>query len=157
NCGGSTLGTCVSIVATPDSTNFATVTSDSVQIRLVPPGTILPPASSPTAAFNVSPAGPPANLPAQFAASPSTPGAGASSITTYAWTFGDGSSGTGRQVTHTYSLAATYTVTLTVTNDRGLSASTTQNITIGAPAGPTAAFTSSPSAPAVGDTVFFNG
>src|SRR5438094_7754347 len=36
NCGGSTLGTCVSIVATPTSTNFGTVSSESVQIRLVP-------------------------------------------------------------------------------------------------------------------------
>jgi chitodextrinase len=39
------------------------------------------------------------------------------SIVTYAWNFGDGTSGGGRTVLHTYAEAADYTVALTVTDD----------------------------------------
>jgi PKD repeat protein len=40
------------------------------------------------------------------------------SITQYYWAFGDGTTGTGKIVQHTYSQADTYTVTLQVTDDR---------------------------------------
>jgi hypothetical protein len=38
---------------------------------------------------------------------------------TYAWSFGDGSSGTGAQPTHTYADDGTHSVVLTVTDGRG--------------------------------------
>src|ERR1043166_7416577 len=38
---------------------------------------------------------------------------------TYAWSFGDGSSGTGAQPSHTYAANGIYTVTLTVTDSKG--------------------------------------
>ena len=51
-------------------------------------------------------------------------------------TFGDGSSGTGKTVSHTYTQSTspgnTYNVTLTVTNDRGLGNSTTQAVSVDA-------------------------
>src|SRR5262249_22111737 len=40
-------------------------------------------------------------------------------ITSYTWAFGDGSSGSGAAVSHTYAAGATYAVTLTVVDDRG--------------------------------------
>src|SRR4029450_11671950 len=43
-------GTCVKIVATPTGTNFVTAGTQSVLIRLVPVGVILPPPDTPTAA-----------------------------------------------------------------------------------------------------------
>ncbi len=54
---------------------------------------------------------------------------------TFAWTFGDGSTGgdlrgAGDLVTHTFSREGTFPVTLTVTDLEGLSASLTQNITV---------------------------
>ena len=59
---------------------------------------------------------------------------------TYAWSFGDGTSGTGVSPTHAYTDAKTYTVTLTVTNTSGLTATatTTATITAKAPSAPTA-------------------
>ena len=46
---------------------------------------------------------------------------------TYSWDFGDGSTGTGANPTHTYSTAGNYTVTLTATNEGG---SDTRSITV---------------------------
>ncbi len=44
-------------------------------------------------------------------------------------TFGDGDSGTGASTAHTYAAAGTYTVTLTVTDDRGGEDTTTSSVT----------------------------
>ncbi|MFB6720746.1 PKD domain-containing protein [Kribbella sp. NPDC056345] len=66
------------------------------------------------------------------------------SIASYAWDFGDNQTGTGATPSHTYASAGTYTVKLTVTDNSGKTASTTQQIQAGAPpAGqpPKAAFT----------------
>lgn len=59
---------------------------------------------------------------------------------TYAWDFGDGASATGPQPAHTYVTDGTYTVTLTVTNNRGQSDSDDAAATIGGPP-PAIAFT----------------
>ena len=62
------------------------------------------------------------------------------SITSYAWTFGDGNSGTGQTSAHTYSSGGSYTVTLTATGPGG-SDSATQSISVSQPvAAPVASF-----------------
>jgi len=60
--------------------------------------------------------------------------------TSFEWDFGDGNSSTEESPTHVYEEASMYTVTLTATNDSGLSTSLEQTIEILAPV--TAAFTS---------------
>jgi serine protease len=61
------------------------------------------------------------------------------SIVSYAWDFGDGGNGSGVTATHGYSQAGNYTVTLTVTDNGGLTGQDTARITISkAPATPTA-------------------
>jgi PKD repeat protein/uncharacterized protein YgiM (DUF1202 family) len=51
-------------------------------------------------------------------------------IVSYTWDFGDGTTGSGVDVAHSYGAAGSYTVTLTVTDDGGLSDSATQTIQI---------------------------
>lgn len=150
-------GNCVAIVATATASNFATANPEQVQIRLVPTGQILPPASSPTAAFSYSPTPVNINVPVIFDASASTAGTGASTITSYAWSFGDGTTGSGKTVTHSFTGSGTsFNVTLTVTNERGLSASTSQTVAVVASAPPAGDWVFSPSAPNVNETVLFN-
>ncbi|WP_426625424.1 PKD domain-containing protein [Leifsonia sp. McL0607] len=64
-------------------------------------------------------------------------------VASWAWGFGDGSTGTGSTVSHTYATAGTYQVTLTVTDDKGAQTSVTNPITVVANQPPVAAFTSS--------------
>ncbi len=67
------------------------------------------------------------------------------SLTSYVWDFGDGSSGSGVSPSHTYGAAGTYSVSLTVTDDKGAkSAAVTHSVTVAAAnQAPSAAFSSS--------------
>jgi PKD repeat protein len=49
-------------------------------------------------------------------------------IVKYAWDFGDGSSATGSQVTHTYATVGEFLVKLTVTNDKGKTGSASASV-----------------------------
>ena len=64
------------------------------------------------------------------------------SITSYAWKFGDGETGTGETTSHTYDEAGDYTVELTVTDNDGATDVVEKDITVTAPnVDPTAEFT----------------
>jgi PKD repeat protein len=52
-------------------------------------------------------------------------------ITSYAWTFGDGARGVGPIAVHTYSQSGTYSVKLTVTDNGGLTGSINKPVTTG--------------------------
>ncbi len=52
------------------------------------------------------------------------------SITSYAWNFGDGSSGSGLNASHTYASAGTFNVILTVTDNCGATAAKTISVSI---------------------------
>jgi len=63
---------------------------------------------------------------------------------TYAWTFGDTSTGTGANPTHTYADDGTYTVTVTATDDEGASSTQIATVTV-TNAAPTIASVTAPS------------
>ena len=51
-------------------------------------------------------------------------------IVSWEWEFGDGSIGEGKKVSHSYVLTGDYTVTLTVTNDKGVKQSSSRIVTV---------------------------
>ena len=56
------------------------------------------------------------------------------SVVSYAWDFGDGSTGSGRTAQHSYAAAGTYDVRLTVTDDKGATGTATKQVTVTKPA-----------------------
>lgn len=65
------------------------------------------------------------------------------SIVGYQWDFGDDATGSGVTAQHSYATAGTYTITLTVTDNRGGTHSTTREVTVAGPpnVAPQAGFT----------------
>jgi PKD repeat protein len=78
-------------------------------------------------------------------------------IVSYAWDLGDGSTGSGVDVNHSYSAAGSYQVTLTVTDDGGLDDSATQAVQVEEPNLPPTAVISGPTGGLVGETLSFSG
>jgi PKD repeat protein len=154
----------VSIRAVIVGTDATAAIAHTVVISLVKIGVIPPPADTPTASFVVTPTPVTAGVGASFDASRSCPGPANASgclpslsvITNYAWSFGDGATASGQIVNHTFSAAGTYNVTLTVTNDRGVMASTAQLLVVATTPPPTALFTPSTNTPAPDQPVNFN-
>ncbi len=75
----------------------------------------------PSAAFSVSPASGPAQLPVQFTDTST------GDISSWSWDFGDGSTSTAQYPDHIYSTAGTYTVSLTATGLGGSNTYTSTN------------------------------
>jgi PKD repeat protein len=99
------------------------------------------PVSNPVAAFTSAVS----NGVAAFDASAST--TTNATITGYSWNFGDGTTGTGRTVSHPYAVG-TWTVQLTITDSQGRTATVSHPVTVTTPVNqpPTAAFTATASA-----------
>jgi PKD domain len=73
-------------------------------------------------------------------------------VVSYSWAFGDGATGTGSIVTHSYTLAKAYTVTLTVTDNGGVTGSTSSQVTI-TDRPPVVSFTPSPATANTGQSI----
>ena len=145
----------VGVSATPVNSNYANTHHSVVLLKLVRPGTPLGPPPTSTelkAQFVFSPASPKAGNAVQFDASSSI-----GDIASFSWSFGDGSSGSGSKISHTYNLEGDYTVVLTVTDSRGFSVqSDPVRVSVGATKDPTAKFTVSPTTPIAGTSSNFN-
>ncbi|WP_176371576.1 PKD domain-containing protein [Desulfosediminicola flagellatus] len=97
---------------------------------------------APVAIFTADPVSGVYPLEVNFDASGSTDEDG--SIVSYAWDYGDGTSGS--ETNHTYTEDGTYTVILTVTDEDGVSSMATQTVTVAEPENiaPVAIFTADP-------------
>lgn len=114
-----------------------------------------PETTAPHAAFTATPTSGAAPLTVGFTDQSTD---GSSPITTWAWSFGDGSISTEENPTYTYDTDGTYTVALTVTSEDGSDTETRTNlITVGTvpPTPPTAAFTADPTSGTAPLTVQF--
>jgi PKD repeat protein len=78
----------------------------------------------PTASFTSTASGLTVSLNASASSDPD------GTITSYAWNFGDGTTGSGTPATHTYAAAGTYTIILTVTDNAGATGTTSRQITV---------------------------
>lgn len=143
--------TVVSIAVTPLTGDARADTARTVDIRLVPTGTVGGDTQVP--AFTVTPSSPLQLQNATFDASdPALDGV----LVAYAWDFGDGSKGSGRVASHQYRDVGTYTVTLTVTDQAGRKGSRSRSVSVGSSGLPTASFVFSPSNPGIGEEIAFN-
>ena len=97
---------------TSNSSVVATVNDVAPTVTITdPPATVGVPVSFTASASDVSPAVQAAGF-------------------TYAWSFGDGSTGSGASTSHTYASAATYTVSVSATDEYGETGTATETITI---------------------------
>lgn len=161
----------MTLAAIPAGYDYHNAVVRQVQIRLVPQGILLPQPFAPVARFTLSPTSPGEDQDVIFDATASTascvpdpsdpndaskctPTSG--NITSYQWDFGNGQTASGARVTTRFATRGSYTVRLVVTNDRGLSNSMTQTVTINGVANPTVTFELSPTAPGVDQQVFFD-
>jgi PKD repeat protein len=81
-------------------------------------------------------------------------------IVSYAWDFGDGTTGSGLNVTHSYSTDGSYTVTLTVTDNGGLTGKATHAVQVNQPVQinlPPTAVIEGPVTAQVSQTIQFDG
>ncbi len=81
---------------------------------------------------------------------------GGTSPYSYLWSYGDGSSGTGLQVTHTYNSDGTYQVTLTVADSQGNTSTGVESVAVGK-SSLQDGFTYSPISPQPSDNINFTG
>lgn len=155
NTGGVDGGLNVQIGVTPIGTDASSSIPRTVTVRLVPVGFVVPP-SGLVPSFTNSPNSvrDHENMVFDASASKST---GLTPIAEYRWDFGDGTSGSGVIANHSFSAAGTYSVTLTIVDTLGRSASVTRAVTISAGLGPSAEIEFSPFNPQPGQLVVFTG
>lgn len=138
NVPGATQMDCtVEIDPTPMTFVLTAVDAAGVESPQSAPYVLVPPALDPAtgnflpqANFTVTATAGMAPLPVSFDASGSSDLDGL--LIAYAWDFGDGSTGAGKLIDYTFAAAGTYTVTLTVVDDRGASVEKTTTIAVGA-------------------------
>ena len=151
----------VSIRVTPRTGDHANALGRSVRIRLVPAGRAVPPFRV-AAGFTFAPVPVTARETTLFRA-PYCDVTGGSPPTCvddprrlverFAWSFGDGSRGTGRSATHVFAAPGSYPVRLTVTDALDRSASETLPVRVEEGTVPAPAFDVSPAAPLAGSPV----
>jgi PKD repeat protein len=108
---------------------------------------------APAAAFSVGPSHPTAGSATSFNGSASSESGG--TIASYSWTFGDGARGSGVSPSHVYSTAGSYSVSLTVTDSFGGTASTSRTVVVSGV--PHARLTVQTAHPVVGGATAFSG
>jgi len=148
----------VTISVTPTNAgDFRAETSRQMDLRLIPQGIILPNNPNLKPDFKVDPEKPEILQNVTFDASATTNGGSpCTTLCSYAWNFGDGSTGAGIATTHQFRAQNAYVVQLTVTDARGAQAIAVKTVSVAAGTPPTPDFTFSPTPSVVDQQIFFN-
>jgi PKD repeat protein len=150
-------GHVVTFLVTPIGDDFRAAVARQVDLRLIPPGVILPPNGAPVPDFTFAPTSPRVQDVVNFDASLTRDeGVPCGQNCTYTWDFGDRTTGSGQFTTHQFRDVSTFQVRLTVTDRRGVSATIAKTVSVAAGTPPSASFTFSPTNPAIGQIIFFN-
>jgi PKD repeat protein len=148
---GST-GNTVEVFATPVGGDANAAVTRSVSIAL----TGISNSTAPAPQFTITPQAPGVGELVTFDASATTDEGGpCGNACTYSWNFGEGTTSSGRIVTHRFTAPGMFTVVLTVTDAAGTTATSQQNVTVLRLASPTVTFTVSPPEPLFGQEATF--
>ena len=160
------LGNDVLVAVVPVGTNAENAVPRTVRIALSGPSNMVPPSFA-VVPFTVTPGSPEVNAPARFDGSGTYDSSGRPATGVfdeerpcmdaclYVWDFGDGNSETGRVVNHTYSVARTYLVKLTVVDAGGTSESAVRTINVTSVAPPAVTLRVEPDPPFVNQQAVF--
>ncbi|HET8764966.1 MAG TPA: protease pro-enzyme activation domain-containing protein [Rhodanobacter sp.] len=126
------------------TTGFGSINIANFVANVAGSGGTPPTGSTPVANFSDSASG----LTVNFSNSSTDTGG---TLTGYAWTFGDGGTSTAASPSHTYAVAGTYTVNLTVTDNNGKTSSKSASVTVQATTPPPTGTFSNNNPVAIGD------
>lgn len=145
-------------VTLASSGDFRGETTRTIDINLQPQNIIIPSNPNLLPGFTLTPAAPKVMDVVTFDATSTTNGGTAcGSNCTYAWSFGDGTTGSGQITTHQFRTIGNFSVALTVTDLRGATARVTKLVAVAPGTPPTVpAFTFSPTPPPTNVDIFFN-
>lgn len=147
-------GTKVDIEITPIDGNFDNNNPRVASLMLVPPGVLI--SGSPLVP-DFTPPSPNAGDPATLTAVVTDPSKSNLAVASYAWGFGDGSTGSGQTVTHTFRTPGVNLVTLTITDNLGHLATVTHPVTVGGAVTFSPTFFTNPAGNLVsGESIIFN-
>ena len=125
----------IEIPSLKNETNLADNLLDSSSVRLN---------AAPTASFTITTTVPTAGQAVSFDASQSSDSDGTIPASGYSWNFGDGTTGTGKVVSHNFQNAGSFSVILTVTDNDGATQTKTQSVTIASSGSSLASILTSP-------------
>ena len=148
-------GTVVTIAVTPVGNDYGNSMPRFTSIRLVPPGSVIPPDGM-QPRFGYTPDSPTEGQTVRFEACYEPCGTSINPVTSYRWNFGDGARAEGRIVNHAFRVEGSYLVTLEIGDGYGRYASTSETMTVGVGVAPTAAFLVIPTSPFAGQAATFD-
>jgi len=138
------------VATTPGCDNNARTPPASVALLDPPRATNQPPVANAGGPYSAA-VGAPVTLDGSASRDPD------GSIASYAWTFGNGTNGSGATPSATYATAGTFTVTLTVTDNGGATSQASTPVTVTANAQPPVASAGGPYAGAANTAINFTG
>jgi len=138
------------VATTPGCDNNGRTPPASVTLLDPPPASNQPPVANAGGPYSAA-VGAPVSLDGSASRDPD------GSIASYAWNFGNGSTGSGVAPSATYATAGTFTVTLTVTDNGGATSQATTTVTVTTNTQPPVANAGGPYAGTVNVAISFNG